>query len=98
MNNNADSIFLSLVHVVSSMDEVKSIGKTGELALPQAGESDIDICIYCDAIPRPEKREAVLRPLALQSFDVSASQNKHWGVKAASKPGMGRKSSSCSSG
>lgn len=80
MKTDTNAIFLSLVDAVSSMDEVASVGKTGEPELPRAGEGDIDVCVYCDSIPRLEKRGNALRSLGLQSFDLGASRSQHWGV------------------
>lgn len=80
MKTDTNAIFLSLVDAVSSMDEVASVGKTGEPELPRAGEGDIDVCVYCDSIPRLEKRGNALRSLGLQSFDLGASCSQHWGV------------------
>lgn len=71
-----------LVEAVAAMPEVLSIGKSGGEALPVAGESDIDLFVFCDAIPDIEKRRVVAERLGACVTDlrVSDSSGKYWGM------------------
>ena len=49
-----------LLDGVSSIEEVRAIGQTGDINIaPKAGESDIDIFLLGDKIPCYEDRKAV---------------------------------------
>jgi hypothetical protein len=71
-----------LIEAVAAMPEVLSIGKSGGAALPAAGESDIDIFVFCDIVPNIEKRHAAARSLGdcITDLRVSSSSGKHWGT------------------
>jgi len=71
-----------LIEAVAALPEVLSIGKSGGAALPAAGESDIDVFIFCDAIPDIEKRRAAANLLGdcVTDLRVGASSGKHWGT------------------
>jgi hypothetical protein len=49
-----------LFHRISEIDEVRSIGVSGELKFPKAGEGDVDVFIYCSDIPPLNARQAAL--------------------------------------
>lgn len=49
----------NLLQEVASLGSVKAIGQTGDInEVPKAGESDIDLFVFCDAIPDTETRRA----------------------------------------
>lgn len=72
-----------LISNISEMSEVQSIGICGsKSSFPRAGEGDIDIFIYCDIVPSPEKRQAILNHLGnhVQEFKVNIFEGGHWGI------------------
>jgi hypothetical protein len=79
---NTDGIFNKLIGAISSMNEVHSIGKSGGHTLPEAGESDIDLFIYCDDIPTIEKRRSALFSVEnnLSGIDLNVFEGGNWGI------------------
>ena len=76
-------ILRTLLNNISGLADVRSIGISGgRLALPEAGEGDIDVFIYCEAIPSPEIRKEAFKeleyPIDEIRFDVFESV--HWGI------------------
>jgi len=72
-----------LISSISEMSEVQSIGICGsKSSFPRAGEGDIDIFIYCDIVPSPEKRQAILYQLGnhVQECKVNIFEGGHWGI------------------
>lgn len=72
----------ALMGGISAMDEVEAIGMSGnKTPLPKAGESDIDIFIYCNAIPVSEKRKGIINQLGLlaEESKIDVFQGGHWG-------------------
>lgn len=72
-----------LISNISEMSEVQSIGICGsKRSFPRAGEGDIDIFIYCDIVPSPEKRQAILNQLGnhVQEVKVNIFEGGHWGI------------------
>jgi hypothetical protein len=72
-----------LTERISTMKEVQSIGITGNKnQLPNAGEGDIDVFIYCDTIPEFEKREAIVNQMGdlLQERKCNVFEGGHWGI------------------
>ncbi|MPM12537.1 hypothetical protein SDC9_58890 [bioreactor metagenome] len=72
-----------LISNISEMSEVQSIGICGsKRSFPRAGEGDIDIFIYCDIVPSPEKRQAILNQLGnhVQEVKVNIFEEGHWGI------------------
>lgn len=72
-----------LISNISEMSEVQSIGICGsKSSFPRAGEGDIDIFIYCDIVPSPEKRQAILNQLGnhVQEVKVNIFEEGHWGI------------------
>ncbi|MBB6214059.1 hypothetical protein HNQ80_000128 [Anaerosolibacter carboniphilus] len=83
MSYATEVIVNSLVDRISTMQEVQSIGISGnKTPLPKAGEGDIDIFIYCDLIPELEKKHALIDPLAdlLQERKLNVFEGEHWGI------------------
>lgn len=82
MYQEITQIYNRLIAAVAAMPEVLSIAKSGGAALPEAGESDIDIFVFCDVVPDAEKRRAVAESLGdcMTDLHISASSGKHWGT------------------
>ena len=59
--------FKHLITTLGGMEEIAAIGKSGGPALPVAGESDIDVFLFCDEIPCVEKRLAALQTMGEES-------------------------------
>jgi len=80
---NTEKIIDELINNISEMEEVQSIGMSGnKTPLPKAGEGDIDIFIYCDIIPTLKKRQAILAKLGakIQESKVNIFEGGHWGT------------------
>jgi hypothetical protein len=71
-----------LVTAVAVLPEVRSIGLSGgDRPLPRPGEGDLDLFVYCTAIPDPDRRRSVLETLPdlARDIDVGRSQGGVWG-------------------
>lgn len=80
---STEEIINKLIEGISSVEEVQAIGISGnKKALPQAGEGDIDIFVYCDAIPECRIRKNILGQMGvlLESSKVDVFEGGHWGV------------------
>lgn len=78
-----EEIIQLLTDRISTMKEVQSIGISGsKIILPNAGEGDIDIFVYCDTIPGFEKRQAIINQLGdiLQEGKCNVFEGGHWGI------------------
>ncbi|MBL4936960.1 DUF4037 domain-containing protein [Clostridium sp. YIM B02515] len=83
MNYNTEKILGLLIDGVSEIKEVESIGISGsKIEIPKAGEGDIDVFIYCDEIPKLEKRKAAVDKLGnlLQERKFNVFEGGHWGT------------------
>jgi hypothetical protein len=60
----------------------RAIGKTGGASLPKDGCSDIDLFLFCDAIPPHAARESLLRPLKslIEITSLGEHEHPHWGL------------------
>lgn len=77
-----EEILDSLIGSINTMKEVQSIGISGsKTPLPKAGEGDIDVFIYCDVIPKFEKRQDIVNQLGdlLQEGKINVFEGGHWG-------------------
>lgn len=80
---DTEEILDKLIHNISTFVEVQSIGISGcKSMLPQAGEGDIDIFIYCDSIPEPGKRQTATKQLSglLEEGKLNVFEGGHWGT------------------
>ncbi len=79
---NTNEIFDKLINAISSMSQVNSIGMSGSSALPKAGESDVDLFIYCDSIPHADHRLSALEAIknSLDTINVQIFEGKSWGI------------------
>ena len=77
-----ESSFQSLVGVLSRLDCICSIGKTGGAALPKDGFSDIDLFIFCERLPTREERTAVYIALSgtCSVVEFGETEHPHWGL------------------
>lgn len=82
MHQEITQNYNELIAAVAAMPEVLSIGKSGGAALPEAGESDVDIFVFCDVVPDAEKRREVAESLGdcITDLHVGTSPSKHWGT------------------
>lgn len=73
--------FDALIGAISTLPEVGSIGKSGGAALPSSDESDIDIFVFCDEIPKSAHRHGMLQALdcEVNHIRISSEESKHWG-------------------
>ena len=73
--------YTRLVESVSALPEVLSIGKSGGAALPQPGEGDIDLFIFCEAVPdETDRRQAEAFCDGVTGCRVAAGRSRHWGT------------------
>jgi len=80
---DTEEIMKLLIDSILKMKEVQSIGISGSKPqIPKAGEGDIDIFIYCDAIPEFDKRQTVVNQLGdlLQDGEINIFGGGHWGI------------------
>lgn len=78
-----EEILDELINKISEINEVQAIGISGgKTPLPNAGEGDIDIFIYCDIIPTIEKRQEILAKLEtkIQESKTNIFEGGHWGT------------------
>lgn len=77
-----EKIVDTLINNISKMNQVQSIGISGsKTPFPRAGEGDIDIFIYCNAIPNLEERQSIINQMGQQVQDgkVNIFEGGHWG-------------------
>lgn len=83
MMQATEKILDTLINNISSIPIVQSIGISGKKApLPKVGEGDIDIFIYCSAIPDISDRQNMIDQLGNQVKDVKVNvfEGGHWGT------------------
>ena len=81
--NDTKKIIDTLINNISELSEVQSIGISGSrISLPEAGQGDIDIFIYCDMIPFPEIRQAIINKLdnLIHESKINVFEGGHWGT------------------
>jgi hypothetical protein len=71
-----------IVCSVSEINEVAAIGKSGGSKLPENGESDIDIYVFCDEIPDIQTRQNVIEKFksVISYMKISEAGGRFWGV------------------
>lgn len=83
MGQSTEEIIHRLIHNISIMNEVQSIGISGSKnPFPEEGEGDIDIFIYCNTIPEFQKRQAIMNQMGdlLQEGKINVFEGGHWGI------------------
>ena len=82
MTPSTEELLSLIVGRVSALDTVQAAGISGGGApLPEAGEGDIDVFIYCSALPSLAERRAVLENLPdnAQGCRVKVFEDQRWG-------------------
>jgi hypothetical protein len=76
-------ILEGLINQISGISNVSSIGiSKSKASIPNPGEGDIDVFIYCDRIPKTEERQSAFNDFKSIIADVNYNilQGGHWGV------------------
>jgi hypothetical protein len=71
-----------LVSVLTQHASIRAIGCSGgERAFPEPGQGDIDLFVYCTAIPSKDERKAWLMSLEekIEQIEIGKLENGHWG-------------------
>jgi hypothetical protein len=70
-----------LVNALAGHNSIRAIGMSGgERPLPEPGEGDIDLFVYCAGIPSIKERRDILLPLhELEQVEVGKLPGGHWG-------------------
>lgn len=83
MTLSKQDILDRLISSISTFNQVQSIGISGVIRpLPEAGEGDIDIFIYCDEVPEKRDRQEMLDSLAglFQERKIDVINSEQWGI------------------
>ena len=70
--------FKQLIDTVAGLPGVRAVGKSGGPELPEAGDSDIDLFVFCTAIPELSGRSRALEAIGL--MNANTQEGGHWGV------------------
>jgi hypothetical protein len=79
----SEEILKHLLEKIASIEVVQSIGISGgELGIPEAGQGDIDIFIYCRTIPDEGIRNKLMNQLQHMIGEIRTNvfAGGHWGV------------------
>lgn len=71
-----------LIDTLKNALQVRAVGLSGgERPLPEPGEGDVDLFVYCTEIPTSSQRAALFLPLneKLQPLTVGCLEDGHWG-------------------
>jgi hypothetical protein len=82
MSNDIETGLNKLVGVLAQHHSVRAIGLSGgERPLPQPGEADLDLFIYCTAIPSKKERKQTLTSFEgkLEQIEIEKLERGHWG-------------------
>ena len=82
MSNDIETGLNKLVSVLAQHNSVRAIGLSGgERPLPEPGEADIDLFVYCTAIPSKDERKLMLVSLAeeIEHVEIGKLESGHWG-------------------
>jgi len=82
MNQTTSQKLDRLIEKLGELDEVSAIGISGKA--PQTwspDEGDIDIFIYCDTIPKEERRQRITKEVTdvIQNTRINVFEGGHWG-------------------
>lgn len=74
--------FFLIIDAISTLDEVQAVGKCGGKELPVSNGSDVDVFVFCDAIPEAGKRKAKMDEIAhvITKTQINAFEGELWGV------------------
>ena len=81
MPNNIETTLQSLVTRLTQSNSIRAIGLSGgERPFPEAGESDMDLFIYCTAIPNKDERQKILASFPeAEPIEIGKFESGHWG-------------------
>lgn len=76
------TVFDALLEALKNEPFIRAIGKTGGESLPLDSYSDIDLFLFCDAIPPRSAREAAFRTLTgiVEIVSFGEQEHPHWGL------------------
>jgi len=74
MNRTLNDLCAALIRSLSALPEVTSAGKSGGPGLPADG-GDIDLYVFCEKVPAPEARQALVRGLGPNISPVMFSEH-----------------------
>jgi len=84
MARSLHEIYEKLISSVCEIPSVTSVGKCGGPELPENGESDIDIYVFCERVPEISGREKIVNSLNDEEISVTAEyglkQTRFWGT------------------
>jgi len=83
MTAETETIIQTLIEHISAIPGVASVGISGSKhPLPKPGEGDIDLFIYCDAIPARDDRQAAIVSLGdlAQAYKINLFEGGRWGT------------------
>ena len=82
MQQEMERNYERLISAVAALPEVQSVGKSGGAVLPEAGESDIDIFVFCDEVPGADARRAAVDSIGdcVTDLRLGSAAGKHWGM------------------
>jgi len=71
-----------MINSVSEVNEVVAIGKSGGSQLPENGDGDIDIYVFCSSIPEIKSRQEAIDRLGtvISNANYSERGSKFWGT------------------
>jgi hypothetical protein len=81
MTNNIETGLNKLIRALAQHNSIRAIGLSGgERALPQPGEADIDLFVYCTEVPLRNERQEILMSLKdIEQIEVGKLESGHWG-------------------
>ena len=74
--------FDTLLQTIKQIPMLRAIGKTGGVALPTDGYSDIDLFLFCEQIPALEVRSVhySMFPRNVNVAEFGFNEHPHWGL------------------
>lgn len=82
MTNNIETALNKLVSALAQRNSIRAMGLSGgKRPLPQPGEADIDLFVYCTAIPSNNERKELLMSLEeeIERVEIGKLESGHWG-------------------
>jgi hypothetical protein len=82
MSESMEATIDKLVGTLACHDSIRAVGMSGGgRPFPEPGQGDIDLFVYCTAIPAPDQRAVMLAPLQreIEQMEISKLEGGHWG-------------------
>ncbi|HMB25318.1 MAG TPA: DUF4037 domain-containing protein [Anaerolineales bacterium] len=82
MPNDLEAALGRVIKTIAQHNSIRAIGMSGgERPLPEPGEGDIDLFVYCTEIPTKEERQELLTSIRqeVEPFEVGKLASGHWG-------------------